>query len=145
MKLAKIWQTPNYIKWSPFLEDFQNSVNIWKSYNLQIVSIPLASLQDSLQTVLRECNMFFWRISYLQNELQLPWDRVHLLGYSLGAHVAGIAGDLTNHKISRITGKSIKISNGLLSAHIIDLLAQWVSVALCSDWQHSLTQLHHYS
>lgn len=65
MKLAKIWQTPNYIKWSPFLEDFQNSVNIWKSYNLQIVLIPLASLQDSLQTVLRECNMFFWRISYL--------------------------------------------------------------------------------
>ncbi|XP_005920852.1 lipoprotein lipase [Haplochromis burtoni] len=43
-------------------------------------------------------------VTWIQNELQLPWDRVHLLGYSLGAHVAGIAGDLTNHKISRITG-----------------------------------------
>ncbi|XP_034565930.1 lipoprotein lipase [Notolabrus celidotus] len=43
-------------------------------------------------------------VSWLQKELQLPWDRIHLLGYSLGAHVAGIAGDLTDHKISRITG-----------------------------------------
>ncbi|KAM9385119.1 lipoprotein lipase [Pholidichthys leucotaenia] len=43
-------------------------------------------------------------VTWIQKELQLPWERVHLLGYSLGAHVAGIAGDLTNHKISRITG-----------------------------------------
>ncbi|CAJ1060492.1 lipoprotein lipase [Xyrichtys novacula] len=43
-------------------------------------------------------------VSWLQKELQLPWDRIHLLGYSLGAHVAGVAGDLTDHKISRITG-----------------------------------------
>ncbi|XP_017262832.1 lipoprotein lipase [Kryptolebias marmoratus] len=43
-------------------------------------------------------------VSWLQKELQLPWERIHLLGYSLGAHVAGIAGDLTDHKISRITG-----------------------------------------
>ncbi|KAM4629387.1 lipoprotein lipase [Polymixia lowei] len=43
-------------------------------------------------------------VSWIQKELQLPWERIHLLGYSLGAHVAGIAGDLTDHKISRITG-----------------------------------------
>lgn len=43
----------------------------------------------------------------LQKELQLPWERLHLLGYSLGAHVAGIAGDLTDHRISRITGEDI--------------------------------------
>ncbi|XP_003974174.2 lipoprotein lipase isoform X1 [Takifugu rubripes] len=43
-------------------------------------------------------------VSWIQNELNLPWERIHLLGYSLGAHVAGIAGDLTDHKISRITG-----------------------------------------
>ncbi|XP_062252415.1 lipoprotein lipase isoform X1 [Platichthys flesus] len=43
-------------------------------------------------------------VTWIQNELQLPWERIHLVGYSLGAHVAGIAGDLTNHKISRITG-----------------------------------------
>ncbi|XP_054458304.1 lipoprotein lipase [Anoplopoma fimbria] len=43
-------------------------------------------------------------VTWIQKELQLPWGRLHLLGYSLGAHVAGIAGDLTDHKISRITG-----------------------------------------
>ncbi|XP_060934802.1 lipoprotein lipase [Limanda limanda] len=43
-------------------------------------------------------------VTWIQNELQLPWERIHLVGYSLGAHVAGIAGDLTDHKISRITG-----------------------------------------
>ncbi|KAF7657982.1 hypothetical protein LDENG_00019750 [Lucifuga dentata] len=43
-------------------------------------------------------------VTWIQKELQLPWERIHLLGYSLGAHVAGIAGGLTDHKISRITG-----------------------------------------
>ncbi|XP_077390574.1 lipoprotein lipase [Festucalex cinctus] len=43
-------------------------------------------------------------VTWIQKELQMPWDRIHLLGYSLGAHVAGIAGDLTDRKISRITG-----------------------------------------
>ncbi|XP_075879075.1 lipoprotein lipase [Nelusetta ayraudi] len=43
-------------------------------------------------------------VTWIQNELDLPWERIHLLGYSLGAHVAGIAGTLTNNKISRITG-----------------------------------------
>lgn len=43
-------------------------------------------------------------VTWLQNELQLPWDKIYLLGYSLGAHVAGIAGALSNHKIGRITG-----------------------------------------
>ncbi|XP_059923439.1 lipoprotein lipase [Gadus macrocephalus] len=43
-------------------------------------------------------------VTWIQNELQLPWDKIHLLGYSLGAHVAGIAGDLTKRQISRITG-----------------------------------------
>ncbi|XP_020494635.1 lipoprotein lipase [Labrus bergylta] len=43
-------------------------------------------------------------VNWIQKELQLPWERIHLLGYSLGAHAAGVAGDLTDHKISRITG-----------------------------------------
>ncbi|XP_076009569.1 lipoprotein lipase [Genypterus blacodes] len=43
-------------------------------------------------------------VTWLQNELGMPWERIHLLGYSLGAHVAGVAGGLTDHKISRITG-----------------------------------------
>ncbi|XP_030630539.1 lipoprotein lipase [Chanos chanos] len=36
--------------------------------------------------------------------LEYPLDKIHVLGYSLGAHVAGIAGNLTNSKVNRITG-----------------------------------------
>lgn len=40
-----------------------------------------------------------------KEEFNYPLDNVHLLGYSLGAHAAGIAGSLTNKKVNRITGK----------------------------------------
>lgn len=40
-----------------------------------------------------------------QEEFNYPLDNVHLLGYSLGAHAAGVAGSLTNKKVNRITGK----------------------------------------
>uniref|UniRef100_A0A672KKB2 Lipoprotein lipase n=1 Tax=Sinocyclocheilus grahami TaxID=75366 RepID=A0A672KKB2_SINGR len=36
-------------------------------------------------------------------EMDYPLEKVHLLGYSLGAHVAGVAGNLTNNKVNRIT------------------------------------------
>ncbi|KAJ8277380.1 hypothetical protein GJAV_G00074540 [Gymnothorax javanicus] len=43
-------------------------------------------------------------VSWLEREMHYPWEKLHVLGYSLGAHVAGIAGLLTNNNINRITG-----------------------------------------
>ncbi|KAI1883024.1 hypothetical protein AGOR_G00240980 [Albula goreensis] len=43
-------------------------------------------------------------INWMEAELNYPLERIHLLGYSLGAHVAGIAGLLTKNKVHRITG-----------------------------------------
>ncbi|XP_069505822.1 lipoprotein lipase isoform X1 [Ambystoma mexicanum] len=43
-------------------------------------------------------------IDWMEENLNYPVDNLHLLGYSLGAHVAGVAGSLTNKKVQRITG-----------------------------------------
>ncbi|XP_062985213.1 lipoprotein lipase [Elgaria multicarinata webbii] len=43
-------------------------------------------------------------VDWMEEQFSYSLDKVHLLGYSLGAHVAGIAGSLTNNKINRITG-----------------------------------------
>ncbi|XP_072491075.1 lipoprotein lipase isoform X1 [Notamacropus eugenii] len=43
-------------------------------------------------------------INWLEEQFNYPLDNIHLLGYSLGAHAAGIAGSLTNRKVNRITG-----------------------------------------
>ncbi|NP_001134007.1 hormone-sensitive lipase precursor [Salmo salar] len=43
-------------------------------------------------------------INWLQEEQQLPLQNVHLIGYSLGAHVAGFAGTSVRGTIGRITG-----------------------------------------
>jgi len=42
---------------------------------------------------------------FCQEKFNYPLNNVHLLGYSLGAHAAGIAGSLTKKKVNRITGK----------------------------------------
>ncbi|KAK6305936.1 hypothetical protein J4Q44_G00228610 [Coregonus suidteri] len=43
-------------------------------------------------------------INWLQEEQQLPLQNVHLIGYSLGAHVAGHAGTSVRGTVGRITG-----------------------------------------
>ncbi|XP_053226811.1 lipoprotein lipase [Podarcis raffonei] len=43
-------------------------------------------------------------VDWLEEQFSYSLNKVHLLGYSLGAHVAGIAGSLTTNKINRITG-----------------------------------------
>ncbi|XP_007425898.1 lipoprotein lipase [Python bivittatus] len=43
-------------------------------------------------------------VNWMEEQFGYSLDKVHLLGYSLGAHAAGIAGSLTNKKINRITG-----------------------------------------
>ncbi|XP_044299888.1 lipoprotein lipase isoform X1 [Varanus komodoensis] len=43
-------------------------------------------------------------IDWMEEQFGYSVDKIHLLGYSLGAHVAGVAGSLTSNKINRITG-----------------------------------------
>ncbi|NXO63467.1 LIPL lipase, partial [Phainopepla nitens] len=43
-------------------------------------------------------------IDWLEERFNYPLNNLHLLGYSLGAHAAGIAGNLTKKKVNRITG-----------------------------------------
>nr|XP_023692284.1 endothelial lipase [Paramormyrops kingsleyae] len=43
-------------------------------------------------------------LDWLQDEQQLPLEQVHMIGYSLGAHVAGYAGSFVQGVVGRITG-----------------------------------------
>ncbi|XP_012676384.1 endothelial lipase [Clupea harengus] len=43
-------------------------------------------------------------LNWLQDDMNMPLQNVHLIGYSLGAHVAGYAGNFVKGTVGRITG-----------------------------------------
>uniref|UniRef100_A0A8C2CYR6 PLAT domain-containing protein n=1 Tax=Cyprinus carpio TaxID=7962 RepID=A0A8C2CYR6_CYPCA len=57
---------------------------------------------DWLDTMVgQEIGLF---IDWLEESANVPLEKLHLLGYSLGAHIAGFAGSHATNKVGRITG-----------------------------------------
>ena len=68
----------------------------------------IPSLNSDVNLSICSCELSFVSMwPFLVKDLEYPLDKLHLLGYSLGAHVAGVAGNLMNHKVNRITGQCI--------------------------------------
>lgn len=50
-------------------------------------------------------------IDYLHKQLGSNMNLIHLIGHSLGAHVAGFAGKFAQHTVERISGRLSKYNS----------------------------------
>ena len=76
-------------------------------------------------------------IEALHNEVGLAYSYVHIIGYSLGAHVAGYAGRALRkrgHPIARITGKHYFQSKIILGLTQLSLSTSFQICGLVVGW-----------
>lgn len=77
-------------------------------YNLICVDWSLVALDTTYLAARLRCKEIGYYVADLITELvantNLKMDSVHIIGFSMGAHIAGYAGKRLNGRISRITG-----------------------------------------
>ncbi|XP_029159256.1 pancreatic lipase-related protein 2-like [Nylanderia fulva] len=76
-------------------------------YNVICVNWSAGSTKEYLTSVrlIRQIGEYVAAfIQFLRSEAQVSYDDVHILGHSLGAHVAGYIGNYLSGKLGRITG-----------------------------------------
>lgn len=60
-------------------------------------------------------------LRFLNSVTGAPFNRMHLVGFSLGAHLVGNAGRELGGRVARVTGKMIFLCNSMIEMNIIML------------------------
>lgn len=74
------------------------------NYNVIVVDWSSFSLSTYSTAVMAVTGVGSSIATFLKN-LKLPLNKVHIVGFNLGAHVAGVTGRNLEGKVARITGK----------------------------------------